>query len=134
MGIHNMHATTHQARSKRASRFVGLGLNLGFALALLSFGGAASAQSAEKGKEGYVKHGCWQCHGFQGQGSAITGPKLAPDPKPLAFMEVFLRNTKGPMPPYYEHILSKQDLADIHAYLASIPKGPDYKSIPLLNQ
>ena len=60
--------------------------------------------------------------------------RLGPGPKPLAFWEVFLRNTKGLMPPYYEHILSKQDLADIHAYISAMPKGPDYKSIPLLNQ
>ena len=29
---------------------------------------AALAASAEKGKVAYVKHGCWQCHGFVGQG------------------------------------------------------------------
>ena len=44
---------------------------------LLSCGGAFAA-SAEKGKTAYVQHGCWQCHGFQGQGGA--GPKLAPEP------------------------------------------------------
>jgi hypothetical protein len=33
-----------------------------------------------------------------------------------------------------EAILSNDDLADIYAYLQSIPKGPDAKSIPLLNQ
>ena len=37
------------------------------------------------------------------------------------------------MPPYAEKILSDSDLADIYAYLQTIPK-PDYKSIPLLNQ
>ena len=31
-------------------------------------------------------------------------------------------------------ILSDADLADIYAYLQSIPQGKDYKSIPLLNQ
>jgi mono/diheme cytochrome c family protein len=38
------------------------------------------------------------------------------------------------MPPYMEAILSNEDLADIHAYLESVPKPPDPKSIPLLNQ
>ena len=38
------------------------------------------------------------------------------------------------MPPYSEKVLPNGDLADIHAYLASIPKPTDYKSIPLLNQ
>jgi mono/diheme cytochrome c family protein len=36
------------------------------------------------------------------------------------------------MPPFPEQILSNEDLADIYAYLESIPKGPDPKSIPLL--
>jgi len=46
---------------------------------------------------------------------------------------VFVRYSNGPMPPYTEKVLSNEDLANIYAYLKSIPKGPDYKSIPLLN-
>ena len=93
---------------------------------------SAFSQSAEKGQASFVKNGCWQCHGFVGQGGA-AGPKLAPDPKPLEFMAVFVRHSNGPMPPYTEQILSKDDLADIHAYLKALPRGPDFKSIPLLN-
>jgi hypothetical protein len=37
------------------------------------------------------------------------------------------------MPPYSAKILSDDDLGDIYAYLASIPKPPDPKSIPALN-
>ena len=94
--------------------------------------GAALAASAEKGKVAYVKQGCWQCHGYVGQGG-IAGPKLAPDPMPLAALSGFLRYTNGTMPPYMEAVLSNEDLADIHAYLLSIPTPADYKSIPLLN-
>ncbi len=93
----------------------------------------ALAQSAEKGREAFARNGCWQCHGYQGQGGA-AGLKLAPDPKPLVYFEAFIRNSNGPMPPYSEKILPKQALADIHAYLSSIAKTPDYKTIPLLNQ
>ena len=93
---------------------------------------ALAAGSAEKGKTAYVQHGCWQCHGFAGQGG-ITGPKLAPDPMPLEALSAFVRNTRGAMPPYPRAILSDADLADIHAYLQSLPKARDYKSIPLLN-
>ncbi len=92
----------------------------------------AAAGSAEKGKAAYVKHGCWQCHGFVGQGG-IAGPKLAPDPMPVEALSAFVRNTNGGMPPYQKAILSDEDLADIHAYLQSMPKAPDPKSIPLLN-
>ena len=95
--------------------------------------GAALAASADKGKAAYVKNGCWQCHGYVGQGG-VAGPKLAPDPMPLAALSAFLRHTNGAMPPYQEAVLSNADLADIHAYMQSIPKPADYKSIPLLNQ
>lgn len=80
-----------------------------------------------------MKNGCWQCHGFLGQGG-VTGPALAPDPKPLAVMSVFLRHTNGTMPPYQQAVLSDADLAEIHVYLQSIPKTQDYRTIPLLNQ
>ena len=94
---------------------------------------ALAAGSAEKGKTAYAQHGCWQCHGFAGQGG-VTGPKLAPDPMPLEAMSAFVRTTNRAMPPYSEAILPNDDLADIHAYLQTIPKPADYKSIPLLNQ
>jgi len=94
---------------------------------------AFAAGNAEKGKNAYVQHGCWQCHGFVGQGG-VTGPKLAPNPMPLEAMNVFVRHSNRTMPPYQKAILSDADLADIHAYLLSIPAGKDYKSIPLLNQ
>jgi ubiquinol-cytochrome c reductase cytochrome c subunit len=106
--------------------------NLAFVAALLFAPLALAAGSAEKGKAAFVQHGCWQCHGFVGQGG-ITGPKLAPNPMPLEAMSVFVRNTRGGMPPYQKPVLSDADLADIHAYLSSVPKAPDYKSIPLLN-
>jgi ubiquinol-cytochrome c reductase cytochrome c subunit len=100
--------------------------------AALAFPPHAHAASAEKGKAAYVKHGCWQCHGTQGQGGT-AGKKLAPGPLPLEAMSAFVRNSAGSMPPYQKAILSDADLADIHAYLQSIPKAKDYKSIPLLN-
>jgi ubiquinol-cytochrome c reductase cytochrome c subunit len=106
--------------------------NLLLVSALLYIPLAHAAGSAEKGKAAYVKHGCWQCHGFAGQGG-ITGPKLAPDPMPLDALSAFVRNTRGAMPPYQSAILSEADLADIHAWLQSLPKPRDYKSIQLLN-
>jgi ubiquinol-cytochrome c reductase cytochrome c subunit len=96
-------------------------------------GRKGQAASAEKGKAAYVQHGCWQCHGFQGQG-ASTGAKLAPDPISLETFTAFVRTTDRAMPPYSEAVLSNEDLADIHAYLQSIPKPLDAKNIPLLNQ
>ena len=109
----------------------------GFALAALAAGlvlgcGGAFAASAEKGKAAFIQHGCWQCHGTQGQGG-VAGLKLAPEPLPIEAFTAFVRGSNRFMPPYQEAILSNDDLADIHAYLAAIPKPADYKSIPLLN-
>ena len=100
---------------------------------LLAGSGAALAASAENGKRVFMKIGCWQCHGFQGQGG-VTGPKLAPEPIAAEAFVAFLRASNRAMPPYPEAILSNEDVADIHAYLESIPKPKDHKSIPLLNQ
>lgn len=102
-----------------------------FAAALTST--TAGAASAEHGKALFVQKGCWQCHGTQGQGAA-TGPRLAPDPIPLEAIANFIRNSTGPMPPYRKAILSDADLADIYAYLQSVPKAPAVKDVPLLNQ
>ena len=97
---------------------------------------AFAAGDAVKGKANFTKYGCWQCHGFEGQGSAVTslGKVLAPDPLPWESFSAFVRTTNRAMPPYSEAVLPNEDLADIHAYLSSIPKTKDYKSIPLLSQ
>ena len=111
-------------------------LGLAVLAAGLTFGsGAALAASADKGKVAFIKYGCWQCHGTLGQGSIVTsaGKVLAPDPLPYEGFAAFVRSTNRAMPPYSEKILPNEDLADIHAYLQSIPKGVYYRSIPLLN-
>jgi ubiquinol-cytochrome c reductase cytochrome c subunit len=92
----------------------------------------ASAASAEKGKALFIQYGCFQCHGTVGQGGN-AGPKLAPDPLPYEALANFVRTTNRQMPPYREAVLPNDDLADIYAYLQSVPKTPDYKTIPLLN-
>jgi mono/diheme cytochrome c family protein len=64
----------------------------------------------------------------------VAGKPLAPKPMAFEAFSVFVRHSNGPMPPYQKAVLSDADLADIHAYLLSIPAPKDYKSIPLLNQ
>lgn len=100
--------------------------------------GAAVAEdtprgNAQQGKSLYMKDGCYQCHGVGAQGAYNTGPRLGPDPLPF---DAFLRQLRQPaqeMPPYEAAVLSDQQAADIHAYLATIPASPDWKSIPLLS-
>ncbi len=97
-------------------------------------GGPVLAASAENGKTAFVTHGCWQCHGFQGQGSVATsnGAVLSNTALPFEAFEGFVRGTNRAMPPFSEKILSSADLADIYAYLQSIPKPQDMSNIPLL--
>ena len=96
--------------------------------------GAALAADAQKGKAAFMKYGCWQCHGMVGQGSPITGPKLAPNPMPYEALSAFIRGSSRSMPPYKEAVLPNEDLQDIYAYLQSVPASPDPKTIPLLNE
>jgi ubiquinol-cytochrome c reductase cytochrome c subunit len=104
-----------------------------FGVAIVLGQSAASAASAEKGQALFMKYGCWQCHGTVGQG-AITGPRLAPDPLPFDALANFVRTSTGQMPPYRQEVLPDADLADIYAYLQSMPKPPDVKTVPLLNR
>jgi len=85
----------------------------------------------ERGRKIFVSHGCYQCHGTQGQGSN-AGSRLAPDPIPLQALVLLVRQPRARMPPYSPRILSDQDLRDIHAYLTSIPKARPVAEIPLL--
>jgi mono/diheme cytochrome c family protein len=95
--------------------------------------GAALAADAARGKIFFTqKYGCYQCHGTEGQGSQVTGPKLAPDPLPYDALSAFIRTSSRNMPPFREAILPNADLEDIYAYLKSIPAAKDWKSIPLL--
>jgi mono/diheme cytochrome c family protein len=96
--------------------------------------GSALAADAARGKILFTqKYGCYECHGTEGQGSPVTGPKLAPNPLPFDTLSAFVRTSNGPMPPFREAILPNEDLQDIYAYLQSIKPAPDYKTIPLLS-
>ncbi|HTV38645.1 MAG TPA: cytochrome c [Xanthobacteraceae bacterium] len=96
---------------------------------------AAADPSAENGKAVFVKHGCWQCHGFEGQGSVATsgGMVIANTPLPFDAFKAYVRNPAGAMPPFHAEMISDADLADIYAYLESRPKPKPAKDIPLLN-
>ena len=111
---------------------------LGLAFAVLALtAGSALAQTAPKGdvvhgKKIFVTYGCWQCHGYQGQGSN-AGPKLAPQPLPFDAVDRQLRKPRYRMPVYTHKTTSDQDVADIYAYLMTIPKAKTVAEIPLLN-
>jgi ubiquinol-cytochrome c reductase cytochrome c subunit len=94
----------------------------------------AKTGNAEEGKRLYIKYGCYECHGLAGQGSTTSGPRIGPDPVPLPALVLYLRNPTGQMPPYTEKVVSNQELADIHAFLESLPHPREARTIPLLNE
>lgn len=100
--------------------------------ALLAGNTTAQAADAKKGREVYVEKGCWSCHGYEGQGG-VAGPRLSHTELPVDAFASFVHDTNGTMPPYSKKLVSDEQLADVHAFLLSLPKPLDAKTIPLLN-
>jgi len=94
---------------------------------------AAPSGDAENGKAIFKKDGCYECHGYGGQGG-VTGARLSANPISFAAFVQYVRAPKNQMPPYTAKVISDKELADIYAFLHSLPKPPDVKSIPILNE
>lgn len=90
------------------------------------------AENAQNGKKTYTSYGCYECHGNHGEGSSATGPRLIRLPVSLEAFIDYIRHPAGQMPPYTSNVVSSSELADIYAFLQSLPKplSPDF--IPLL--
>jgi ubiquinol-cytochrome c reductase cytochrome c subunit len=73
--------------------------------------------NAETGRLTFVKKGCYECHGREGQGSPTTGPRLGPDPVAFAAFVRAVRTPRAQMPPYPGKTLSDAELADVYAFL-----------------
>ena len=91
---------------------------------------AAPPGTADAGKKLYVSVGCYQCHGYEAQGSSATGPRLGPRPIAFAAFSRYVRQPSGQMPPYTAKVVSDTDMANIYAFVRSRPEPP--KEIPLL--
>ena len=86
---------------------------------------------AERGEKTYMRVGCYQCHGTDGQGND-AGPALTPNTLPVVAMASFIRFNAGQMPVYPEEVLSDREIADIVAYLNTVPPPPSADSIEIL--
>jgi mono/diheme cytochrome c family protein len=93
---------------------------------------AALSGDASNGKKLFVSYGCYQCHGYEAQGSSATGPRLGPRPIAFAQLSKYVRAPTGQMPPYPTKVLPDKDLTDIYAFLQSRPQPPAADSIQLL--
>lgn len=88
--------------------------------------------NAQNGKRLYDKYGCYECHGGQGQGSPLSGPRIAPSPGSFSGFLTYIRRPTGQMPPYTRKITTDAELADMYAFLQSLQQPPDVEKIPLL--
>jgi len=96
---------------------------------------SAVAVNPSNGQRLFVKDGCYECHGYLGQGSTSTGgTRLGPPQIPLSAFVSYVREPTGQMPPYTVKTISNEDLAEIYNFLKSVPPPPSLKTIPILNQ
>ena len=93
----------------------------------------APGGDAKKGQSLYGSVGCWECHGTQGQGGPLSGPRIGSTMLPYEAFLQQLRTPQNQMPPYEPPILSDADAANIYAFLKSIPPARALKDIPILN-
>ncbi len=111
---------------------LGAGIAAGLLFANLAFAQSAPPRgNAGTGKTLFENVGCFQCHGFAGQGGG-AGPKLVDPVMAYEAFAVQIRTPRQQMPPYTARVLSDQQVADIYAHLLTIPKSPDAASIPML--
>ena len=89
------------------------------------------AGKADNGKRLFTSYGCYECHGHMAEGGA-AGLRLAPDPIAFEALVKYVRHPTGQMPPYTGKVVSDSDLADIYAFLQSVPPQPKPENIPLL--
>jgi mono/diheme cytochrome c family protein len=104
-------------------------------LAILFTAGLLFAQNKadpENGKKLFLKDGCYQCHGQSGSGG-LAGPRLAQTKLTQTAFMAYVRNpAPGSMPAYRTKVLADQELADIYAFVKSLPEPPPLSSIPIL--
>ena len=107
---------------------------LGSLGAMVSTGVAQDGQAAAGGRALYSDFGCYQCHGYQGQGSSASPPvpRIAPTVYPIEAFSAFVRTPVRLMPAYSPNVLSDAQLQAIYDYMRSIPEPPAVEDIPAL--
>ena len=90
-------------------------ITLSFVILMLT-GCDTPSGNSDDGKRWYMMHNCYSCHGLNGndgQGPPINAHKLS-----FRKFNAMVRNAKSPiMPKFPEEKVSKQDVADMYAWL-----------------
>lgn len=102
-------------------------------VALMAAPAFLMAQDPANGKRVFLRDGCYECHGYNGQGT-VAGARLAPPVLNAQGMIRYIRKPAGAMPAFTDKVLSDQEVNDIYAYLKTMPGPKPVKDIPLLDQ
>jgi len=95
---------------------------------------AAPSGNVENGKKLFRHYGCWTCHDYDAHGGAGSGPRLAGRNLPWPGFSKSVRTPAEEMVPFTTKVLPDQDLADIYAWVRSLPPPPPVGSIPSIKQ
>lgn len=75
------------------------------------------------GQRAFTEYGCYYCHGTVGQGSLpAIGPRVARVPRSFDSFKNYLRRPTGRMSSYPAAVVRDDTLADVYAYLRSLPE------------
>lgn len=92
---------------------------LALLVSLALYGCGAPAGSPDDGKRWYTMHNCSSCHGLHGNdGRAVDIAGI--DMRFGSFVRTLRRSDAPIMPHFPEAKISKQDAADIYAYLKTV--------------
>ena len=94
-------------------------------------GNSVPQGNIETGRQLYMKHTCYYCHGTAGQGG-VSGARVAAIARNAQSFIRYVRRPNGQMPAFTEKILSDQELTDIFAFVRSLPAAKAASDIPLL--
>jgi mono/diheme cytochrome c family protein len=95
----------------------------------------APSGDAANGRRIYLTVGCFTCHGRSGQGGAFNGPApiLAGTALPFDAFKALIRAPSNDMPAFSDAVLSDKDIADVYAFLESLPGSRSPRDISILN-
>lgn len=90
--------------------------------------------SVSSGEALYLDYGCYQCHGYEGQGTNASPPvpRIAPTVYPYEAFAAFLRTPVRLMPAYSQEVLSDSQIREIYDFISAIPEPPAVEDIPVL--
>jgi mono/diheme cytochrome c family protein len=89
--------------------------------------------NAANGKQLFEKQNCYYCHGTAGQGGR-DGARIASTALTAAQFTRYVRRPAGAMPAYTAKLLTDEQLADVYAYLKTLPAAQPPAQIPILDR